>query len=69
PTRDILNVKSRYNITHITMMNNVGQLVYNKKVSDENVLEINVTGYDPGVYMIKIETKDDIIIEKVLITR
>jgi len=50
-------------------MNNVGQVVLNKKVADDNVLELNVEGFEPGLYMIKIETADDLVIEKVLITR
>jgi hypothetical protein len=69
PARDILNIRSSENITHITMMNNVGQVVLNKKVVNDNVLEINVEGYDPGLYMIKIETADDLMIEKVLISQ
>ncbi len=69
PARDVLNIKSTDNITHITMMNNVGQVVLNKKVADDNVLELNVENYEPGLYMIKIETADNLVIEKVLITR
>jgi hypothetical protein len=69
PARDVLNIKSTDNITHVTMMNNVGQVVLNKKVADDNVLELNVAGFEPGLYMIKIETADDLVIEKVLITR
>jgi hypothetical protein len=56
-------------ITHITMMNNVGQVVLNKKVAEDNQLEINVEGYEPGLYLIKVETADNLVIEKVLISQ
>jgi hypothetical protein len=68
PAREVVNIVSTDDITYITMLNNVGQLVYNKKVVNDNVLEINVTGFEAGIYMIKIETAENIIIEKVLIT-
>ncbi|MBE9491240.1 MAG: T9SS type A sorting domain-containing protein, partial [Bacteroidetes bacterium] len=68
PAREVVNIVSTDDITYVTMLNNVGQLVYNKKVVNDNVLEINVTGFEAGIYMIKIETAENIIIEKVLIT-
>ena len=69
PAREVLNIRSTENITHITMMNNVGQVVLNKKVTDDNALELNVAAFEPGLYMIKIETADDLMIEKVLISQ
>jgi hypothetical protein len=69
PAREMLYIRSSDNITHITMMNNVGQVVLNKKVAQDNQLEINVEGYEPGLYMIKVETADNLVIEKVLISQ
>jgi hypothetical protein len=69
PAREMLYIRSSDDITHITMMNNVGQVVLNKKVAENNQLEINVEGYEPGLYMIKVETADNLVIEKVLISQ
>ena len=68
PAREVVNIVSTDDITYVTMLNNIGQVVCNKKGVNGNVLEINVTGFEAGIYMIKIETAGNIITGKVLIT-
>jgi hypothetical protein len=67
PARDILNVTSTSDITHVTIMNYVGQVVYNQKVVEDNDLQLNVAGYETGVYMVKVETSAGVIVKKVTI--
>jgi len=67
PARDILNITSTSDITHVTVMNYVGQVVYNQKVVEDNDLQLNVDGYETGVYMVKIETTVGITIKKITI--
>ncbi|MCK5338431.1 MAG: T9SS type A sorting domain-containing protein, partial [Bacteroidales bacterium] len=67
PARDILNITSSTDITHVTVMNYVGQVVYNQKVVEDNDLQLNVAGYETGVYMVKVETTAGILIKKVTI--
>ncbi|MFO8128498.1 MAG: T9SS type A sorting domain-containing protein, partial [Bacteroidales bacterium] len=69
PATDVLNVVASDDITFVTVMNNVGQVVYNSKVVEENTLEITTTGFEAGVYMIKVETADDVMIKKVIIAQ
>jgi hypothetical protein len=67
PARDILNITSSADITHVTVMNYLGQVVYNQKVVEDNDLQLNVAGYETGVYMVKVETTAGILIKKVTI--
>jgi len=67
PARDILNITSSSDITHVTVMNYVGQVVYNQKVVEDNDLQLSVAGYETGVYIVKVETTAGILIKKVTI--
>jgi hypothetical protein len=67
PARNILNITSTNDISHVTIMNYVGQVVYNQKVVEDNDLQLNVAGYETGVYMVKVETSTGIIVKKVTI--
>ena len=67
PARNLLNVVSTSDITHVTIMNYVGQVVYNQKVVEDNDLQLNVAGYETGVYMVKVETTEGILVKKVTI--
>ena len=48
-------------------MNYVGQVVYNQKVVEDNDLQVNVAGFETGVYMVKVETSAGIVVKKVTI--
>ncbi len=48
-------------------MNYVGQVVYNQKVVEDNDIQLNVAGYETGVYMVKVETLTGILVKKVTI--
>jgi len=69
PASDFVNIVSTEAITRITVINYVGQIVYEKKVSDETNILLNTASYETGVYMIKIETDDVITVKRVTITR
>ena len=69
PASDFVNVVSTEAITRITVINYVGQIVYEEKVSDETNILLNTASYETGVYMIKIETDDVITVKRVTITR
>jgi hypothetical protein len=67
PAREMLNIVSSTDITHVTIMNYVGQVVYNQKVVEDNDIQLNVAGYETGVYMVKVETLTGILVKKVTI--
>jgi hypothetical protein len=67
PARDILNISSTADITHVTVMNYVGQVVHNQKVVEDNDLQISVAGFEPGVYVVKVETSAGILVKKITV--
>ncbi|NQT78529.1 MAG: T9SS type A sorting domain-containing protein, partial [Bacteroidetes bacterium] len=69
PAREILNIVSSTDITHVTIMNYVGQVVYNQKVVEDNDIQVNVAGYEAGVYMVKVETTAGILVRKITIVQ
>jgi type IX secretion system substrate protein len=69
PTSDRLTIVSPIAIERITVMNYVGQVVYDETVADETMLELSVANYESGVYFIKVETADGIATERVTVTK
>jgi type IX secretion system substrate protein len=69
PTSDRLTIVSPIAIERITVMNYVGQVVYDATVADETMLELSVANYESGVYFIKVETADGITTERVTVTK
>ncbi|MEN8224500.1 MAG: T9SS type A sorting domain-containing protein, partial [Bacteroidota bacterium] len=69
PARDILNITSSSDITHVTVMNYLGQVVYNQKLVEDNDLQIGVTAYEAGVYMVKVETSIGIYVKKIIVVQ
>ena len=69
PTNNILNVEiSNNNISdiRIELINVHGQLI-KELIIENNMSEINVTDFAPGVYYLKINSESNIFIEKVVI--
>jgi len=63
PAREVINIVSDLNVKNITMINYVGQTVYNQNVSGNN-FQINVSDFGTGMYMVRIETIEGTIITK-----
>ncbi|MFZ4707532.1 MAG: T9SS type A sorting domain-containing protein, partial [Bacteroidales bacterium] len=63
PAKDVINVVSDLNVKNITLVNYVGQMVYNQNVNG-NSFQINVSGLGTGMYVVRIETIDGSIITK-----
>jgi hypothetical protein len=67
PAHEMLNVISGSDISRVTMMNNLGQVVFDKKVVEDRNLQIGVAGLEAGIYMLKVETSDGILVKKIAI--
>jgi hypothetical protein len=63
PAKDVINVVSDLNVKNITLVNYVGQMVYNQNVNG-NSFQVNVSGLGTGMYVVRIETIDGSIITK-----
>lgn len=66
PVNDILKVRSLGTINSIVLYNEKGIVMQTKTVQDKNT-EINVTGYMPGTYFIKVKVGNDQITQKIII--
>ena len=69
PATDRVNVASSYEISRITVINYVGQTVYDAEINAERSLSLNVSTYDAGVYIVKIETDNGLVMKRLAITK
>jgi hypothetical protein len=62
PAKDILHIHQKsINNNHVSLINLFGQVIYSTDFSSVNNLEVNMTGFKPGLYFIRIssELSDD----------
>ena len=69
PAIDIVNVNSKADINKIIVFDDLGKLVYEKKVVEDNNIKINTASFDAGVYFVKIYTNEGVVVRKVAITK
>ncbi len=67
PTHNVLNVSSNGTIYSITLINNIGQVVYYNNGINELDIKLNTGLYETGVYLIKVETEKGISLQKVIV--
>jgi hypothetical protein len=64
---DIINIKIEHpDNARIEIYNVSGTLLFNKEF-DSEIIKIDVSGYSPGVYLVRVKQNSQIIIKKVLI--
>ena len=56
PTTENLNI-SALGMTHITMLNTLGQVVYDAKV-DDSTTTLDMSQYQAGIYMVRVTTEN-----------
>ena len=64
PTSDKLNISLELSINQITVYNAVGQLIDQIRINNTDY-QLNVSDYDPGIYMLQIETEKGRIIKSI----
>ena len=69
PASDLITVTSVPSMTHITVTNYVGQMVYTSKLDKANSVELNTSSYQAGVYLVKIDTENSVVTRRVIISR
>ena len=68
PARNTLNIESDTEITNIRMVDMLGQTVYSNTVND-NQHQIQVSGFQTGVYFIQMTTSRGVVTHRVQVTR
>ncbi len=66
PASDKITVKSSSEIENIHVYNNSGQLILDKEVNALQ-FEINVAQYECGIYFVKVETGEGVILRKITV--
>jgi len=69
PAKDRVTITSSKAITHITVVNYLGQIVYNSKVNDMTTLTLHTASYQSGIYIVKISNESGVVTKRVTITK
>lgn len=66
PAGNIVNLQANTQINHVTITNNVGQMVYSSDINNTET-KINLDQYTTGMYFITIETANGIATQKLMV--
>jgi hypothetical protein len=66
PATNSVNIKSQYSINQISILNNIGQVVFSGNF-DSNSVQVNTSGFDKGIYMIQVKTMEGSLVKKLVI--
>ncbi|MFW5705683.1 MAG: T9SS type A sorting domain-containing protein, partial [Bacteroidota bacterium] len=66
PASDFVNIQSPAGIKQVTIMNNVGQVVYNKAM-EMSEIRVNTADFETGVYVVRVQTASGVVTEKLII--
>ncbi|HZK09227.1 MAG TPA: S8 family serine peptidase [Bacteroidales bacterium] len=66
PSSNEVEIQSEAEITHLTIINQAGQFVFEGKFNSK-ILNVNVSTFDSGIYFVKIFTQDNVMTKKLVI--
>ncbi len=68
PAKDIVTISSKEKIKELSIINQLGQVVYSNSLNNNQSSTINIQGFAKGLYIVKIITiKGELITEKLII--
>jgi hypothetical protein len=68
PATGSVNMVFNTEIKSVKMMNNIGQVVYNNnQVNSNEVLHVNVSTFEPGIYFVQAQTREGMITKKLTV--
>lgn len=67
PAKDVLNIMAD-GMQRITITNALGQVVYDREVLTDNEV-IEMSGYETGVYMVRIMTENGVAVERITVVK
>lgn len=68
PAIDQFTILTSENGSMITISNALGMIVYNQKINDNKTV-INTSGFQSGIYFVKVETQNGIQLQKIMINK
>ena len=69
PARDMVTVSSSLPMRSLTVTNYVGQVVYTNTMDAATSYVLNTSSYQPGVYLVKIDTENGVVTKRVVISK
>jgi hypothetical protein len=66
PATSQLNIQSEVEIEEITLLNAVGQVVFSKQINDKQAI-LNTSGFNSGIYFVKLKTGKGVFNKKIVI--
>ena len=69
PATSLVNITSSQEMTRITVINYVGQVVYQSELNDANSVKLNTSSFENGVYVIRIDSENGVVTKRVIIAQ
>jgi len=66
PATNFVNIKSQHSINQISILNNLGQMVFEGDF-ESNSVQVNTSGFNKGIYIIQVKTLEGIVVRKLVI--
>lgn len=66
PATGRVNINANAEIEQLSIFNHVGQLIY-KVEGSSNIMNLNTNGFEPGLYLFKVQTESGPFVESVII--
>ena len=68
PANEIINVESQHVMHKVCLLDYSGRMLQCKEGLNEKNATMDVSGYEPGVYLLRIDTEQGRAVRKVIIT-
>jgi len=69
PATDRVTISSSLEMSRITIVNYVGQVIYRAELNDVTSIDLNTGNYDAGVYVVRIDTENGIVTKRMAIAK
>ena len=71
PTRDVVNIQWDFvnENTYLTVFDNTGKLLSTQKLNNQSLQIIDLSGYENGVYQLRISNENAVIMKAIVVTR
>jgi hypothetical protein len=71
PTRDVVNIQWDFmnDNTYLTVFDNAGKLLSTSKLNNQSLQQIDLSGYENGVYQLRLSNENAVIMKAIVVTR
>jgi hypothetical protein len=71
PTRDVVNIQWDFvnENTYLTVFDNTGKLLSTQKLNNQSLQIIDLSGYENGVYQLRLSNENAVIMKAIVVAR